>query len=223
MARAITTYLGRHHLALLALFVALGGTTYAAAGLPANSVGTRQLRKNAVVSAKVKDHSLLSGDFKVNQLPHGPQGLKGDKGDRGDKGDKGDAGVQGPPGLTAGAFKGDSTAFPAFTQPAQTETLTTSVPSRVYTAAAVAASVTCGPFPCGLDFGLYVDGQPIPGSGVGIGADALGKASDDLATLGMTPVALPAGVHTVTLRQWTSGIAATSYGTPKLAAIALGG
>lgn len=37
-------------LSLLALFVALGGTTYAAATLPKNSVGTKQLKKNAVTS-----------------------------------------------------------------------------------------------------------------------------------------------------------------------------
>jgi hypothetical protein len=45
-----------------------------------NSVGTPQLKKNAVTSAKVKNGSLLAADFKPGQLPSGPQGPKGDPG-----------------------------------------------------------------------------------------------------------------------------------------------
>jgi hypothetical protein len=75
----IRTYVRRHHLALLALFVALGGTSYAATNLPANSVGSRQLKSSSVNSSKVRDRSLLANDFQRGQLP---RGLKGDKGDR---------------------------------------------------------------------------------------------------------------------------------------------
>ncbi len=39
-------------ISLIALFVALGGTTYAATSLPKNSVGTKQLKKNAVTGPK---------------------------------------------------------------------------------------------------------------------------------------------------------------------------
>src|SRR5919108_4804559 len=39
---------------LVALFVALGGTGYAAIKLPANSVGTKQLKKKAVTLKKIK-------------------------------------------------------------------------------------------------------------------------------------------------------------------------
>jgi hypothetical protein len=73
--------------ATMALIVALGGTSYAAIGLPANSVGTKQLRKgavtsselraNAVTSAKVKDGSLRAKDFTAGQLPAGPAGPAG--------------------------------------------------------------------------------------------------------------------------------------------------
>lgn len=85
--------------ACIALGVALGGTSVAAIqALPKNSVGTKQLKKNAVISSKVKNRSLLAVDFKAGQLPQGPKG---------DKGDKGDPGQAGPPGpfpdpLTAG-------------------------------------------------------------------------------------------------------------------------
>jgi hypothetical protein len=66
--------------------------------LPKNSVGAKQLQRNAVTGFNVKNHSLMAADFKAGQLPAGPQGLQGEKGDngaqgaKGDKGDKGDAG-----------------------------------------------------------------------------------------------------------------------------------
>lgn len=75
--------------ACLALTVALSGASYAAVVLPRNSVGKAQLKRNAVVSAKiaaggvrtsdlkvgavvsrkVKNGSLLKADFKAGQLP----------------------------------------------------------------------------------------------------------------------------------------------------------
>lgn len=70
-------------IACIALFVALGSGAYAATQLPKNSVGTKQIRKNAVTSAKVKNRSLKAVDFKQGQLPAGPQGPRGEKGERG--------------------------------------------------------------------------------------------------------------------------------------------
>jgi hypothetical protein len=74
--------------ALLALFVALGGSSYAALKLPKNSVGPKQLKKNSVTSPKVKRGSLLLSDFKTSQRtslrgPEGPQGPQGASGDPG--------------------------------------------------------------------------------------------------------------------------------------------
>lgn len=89
--------------ACLALAVSLSGVGYAATVLPRASVGTAQLKKNAVTSVKVKDRSLLAVDFKRGQLPAGAPGAKGDKGDngvKGDKGDRGDKGDTGAPGLS---------------------------------------------------------------------------------------------------------------------------
>jgi hypothetical protein len=79
--------------ACAALFVSLGGVGYAAVALPANSVGTKQLKRNAVDSAKVKKHSLLKSDFKRGQLPRGPQGVQGIPGVPGAPGAKGDPGT----------------------------------------------------------------------------------------------------------------------------------
>jgi hypothetical protein len=94
----------------LALFVALGGTSYAATTLSTGSVGTRQLRDQAVTtsklaegavnSAKVQDHSLLASDFRVGQLPRGSAGTRGETGPVGPQGLTGDTGAQGLKGDT---------------------------------------------------------------------------------------------------------------------------
>jgi len=64
--------------ATLALFIALGGGAYAALKLPANSVGTKQLKDGAVGIAELKPKavSTLSG-------ADGPQGLPGPQGPTG--------------------------------------------------------------------------------------------------------------------------------------------
>src|SRR5919108_751320 len=93
--------------ALLALFVALGGTSYAtvSAAFPPNSVGTKQIKDNSITRAKiahesitsvlVKDGGLLAKDFATGQLPFGPTGPAGPAGPQGPKGDKGDTGAPG--------------------------------------------------------------------------------------------------------------------------------
>jgi hypothetical protein len=93
--------------ATLALFVALGGTGYAAISIPSNSVGSAQIKPggvatsdikaNAVTSGKVKDGTLKANDFASGQLLVGPAGPAGVAGAKGDKGDKGDAGTPAPP------------------------------------------------------------------------------------------------------------------------------
>jgi hypothetical protein len=79
-------------IACTALLFSLGGVGYAAVVLPANSVGTKQLKKNAVVAAKVKDGSLLRRDFKSGQIPAGPRGVAGATGATGPQGPAGPAG-----------------------------------------------------------------------------------------------------------------------------------
>ena len=48
-------------IALLALFIALGGTTYAVSSLPRDSVGTAQLRDKAVTEDELGGSSVLTG------------------------------------------------------------------------------------------------------------------------------------------------------------------
>ena len=50
--------------AYVALFVALGGTGYAALGIPANSVGNRQIKNGAITPVKL-DRQLVSGSVRA--------------------------------------------------------------------------------------------------------------------------------------------------------------
>jgi hypothetical protein len=76
-------------ISVLALFVALGGASYAALELPRNSVGTTQLRNGAVTRAKVNPKLLAA--------------LKGRRGVRGRTGAAGAAGAPGAAGVTGAA------------------------------------------------------------------------------------------------------------------------
>jgi hypothetical protein len=86
--------------AFAALLIALGGTSYAALRLPANSVGTKQLKKNAVTGAKVKNGSLATTDFKSGQIPAGPRGAQGPQGPQGLQGPQGPQGTSKVPTIT---------------------------------------------------------------------------------------------------------------------------
>jgi hypothetical protein len=97
--RSLLARLRQNHgiaIAYLALFVALGGVSVAAINLPAKSVGTKQLKANAVVSSKVKDGSLLRKDFGASELPAGAVGPSGATGAAGTTGPTGTTGAAGP-------------------------------------------------------------------------------------------------------------------------------
>lgn len=124
MVSRIRRHVAGNAYGLLAVFIALGGTTYAATQLPKNSVGPKQIEKgavkapevakNAVRSAEVKanaigtgevaDASLLSEDFAPGQLPQGPPGEPGAPGAPGADATKVFGYIRDPgPGLTENA------------------------------------------------------------------------------------------------------------------------
>ncbi len=100
--------------AVVALVVALAGTSYAAVALPAGSVGTPQLRASAVTSAKldssaVTDAKVRRGSLTVDDVSSdafvagapgapGAPGTAGTDGARGPAGDVGPDGADGAPG-----------------------------------------------------------------------------------------------------------------------------
>jgi hypothetical protein len=51
-------------IACIALFVALGGASYAAIQVPKNSVGTKQLKRNAVTASKIRRNAVTSTKIK---------------------------------------------------------------------------------------------------------------------------------------------------------------
>jgi hypothetical protein len=84
--------------------MALGGGAYAAFKLPANSVGTAQIKNKAVTPAKLAaaDLGLFRGQTGATgqQGPRGLQGLPGVQGPPGLQGAKGDPGPPGPGATT---------------------------------------------------------------------------------------------------------------------------
>jgi hypothetical protein len=54
--------------ATIALFVVLGGTSYAALQLPRNSVGSKELKRNAVTAPKIKRNAVTAAKIKRNAV-----------------------------------------------------------------------------------------------------------------------------------------------------------
>jgi hypothetical protein len=98
------SYINRHHLALFALFFALGGTSFAAGNalLPGNSVGTKQVINGSLQTNDLSKTALSA--LKGNTGPRGPAGpagAPGAPGAQGATGATGAQGVQGAPGQPA--------------------------------------------------------------------------------------------------------------------------
>jgi hypothetical protein len=121
----VRAHLRDNAVAYTALFVALGGSGYAAVQLERNQVRSRHiapgqvktsdLGAGAVNSEKVKDGSLTNADFGQGQVPQGAHGAQGPQGDpgpagtagpKGETGAQGDIGPEGPEGPSTGAAGG---------------------------------------------------------------------------------------------------------------------
>lgn len=123
--------------ATFALFIALGGVSYAAVTLPANSVGRAQLKPKSVTLSKVapSTRAALRGQTGAQGPagsagaigPSGADGLVGPKGPTGVTGEKGE---KGDPGGTDGYFDRDSTTIVA--SQSNTDVATTSLDDGKY-------------------------------------------------------------------------------------------
>jgi collagen triple helix repeat protein len=101
VARAFAGYLRQHHIALLALFIALGGSAYAVAGRRSSSTG----RFYACVTQAFHTLNLTSasaacprGQFKISWNRTGQRGARGPLGPMGSSGPSGSNGAGGPQG-----------------------------------------------------------------------------------------------------------------------------
>lgn len=195
MAHSISKHLRRNVVSYVALFVALGGTSYAAVALPKNSVGTPQLKPSSVTSAKVKNGSLLRKDFKTGELSvagagaaagagaQGPAGVAGTPGAKGEAGKDGLLGDTGPRGPSDG-YSSANNAVPTGISGAVEDSLSVPAGAYVVTATAdienggagAAGAVTCllkgGIFP----FDTTVIDLPADGAADDRGAMALSGA-----------------------------------------------
>ena len=122
MKRAVRQWLSfANVVSLLALFVALGGSSYAAVKLRANSVRSAHIKNgqvkkqdlaaNSVDSSKVIDGTLGQRDFAAGQLPSGAAGERGPQGPQGDRGPEGEQGEQGLRGLQGATGTVDTSNF----------------------------------------------------------------------------------------------------------------
>jgi hypothetical protein len=174
--------------ALFALFVAMGGVGYASLKLPKNSVGPKQLDANAVTSPKVKDGSLLAGDFRAGQLPAGPQGPQGLQGLRGDKGDTGSVGP------TEGVASDNPTANGIALDPSLTVdpvTLTTTRAGRLFVGKPITSfSLNCSGGGTGKVWAM-LDGVRVPGTAYSVASGT----QYTLSFTGVTKDVIPPGAH----------------------------
>lgn len=173
--------------ALIALFVALGGTSFAAVQLAKNSVRSKHIKNgqvkrvdlgaNAVNAAKVANGTLLATDFAAGQLP------KGDKGD---------------PGPTAGFGSDNADANPSATPDDTLISQTLSLPAagRLLVLGRFSRSTICTVGTEDVRYGLYVDNIAIPGSAA---QSVSGGPIEYISVAGVTSP-LPAGAHTLAIK-----------------------
>jgi hypothetical protein len=192
--------------ACVALAISLGGVGYAAVTIPRASVGTPQLKDNAVTGAKVKKDTLTGLDVNEASL----KGL-----------------------LKTGAIAAEN-GSPAFmyTAPAATEadvtetTITLAKPGKIFMLGRVIATLTCKiDGPCDTAYALFVDGDVANGSQTPLFAEAGETAASGRLTLFAVSPTLPAGQHTITMKRSTTHpyIQSNDYTSRNLAAVAIGG
>jgi hypothetical protein len=162
----------------IAVFVALGGGAYAVT-VPRNSVGTKQLKANAVTGAKVKNRSLVLSDFKRGQVTLGTAARADD---------------QDPPASASGVDVAKMT-------------LTTTGPGKIFVIGSLRDPfLTCAESGCSAQWGAYVDNQPVPNTGAML--SALPGESDGFSfyTLyGVTNEKVGPGTHTIRIVRTDSG------------------
>jgi hypothetical protein len=155
----------------LALFLALGGAAFAATQLPRNSVGTGQLKAEAVTAGKIakKTRSQLKGERGATG-PQGPQGKTGKQGPKGTTGAKGATGATGATGArgtdgTGSAFEVFGTSKAIGSVPSQI--VAENLPAGAYVVSAdvtvegtIATAVTCTLSGGGEAMGFVDSGEP---------------------------------------------------------------
>ncbi len=197
MLRRVAGYLKANALGAVALFVALGGASFAMTRssyvTPKGTVHACVSRSGAVRFAKVgRSCARHSSLVVLNQ-----------KGVTGAPGLQGDPGIPGP--TQASASDTSTTDSPPATGAvpapgADIGTIVTTTSGRLLITASGENFIACSAAgSCSNTYGLYVDGQPVPHTAQTVSAPANGGTSYTPFTFeGLTDV-LPAGTHTYTV------------------------
>jgi hypothetical protein len=143
-----------------------------------------------------RDHSLA---WNVTG-PAGPPGAAGPQGPSGPQG------PPGPPGSAVAVLGAQSGGIdppslgglPNQTQTVTDTVLTTSQPGDVLALGHVDLQVDCHTLTCGFTVGLYVDGQPVPGSAHNLDLPDFAVTEETLDVFGIAP-SVPAGTHHITI------------------------
>ena len=151
-------------IAVLALFVALGGTSFAAVSklLPKNSVGSAQVINGSLQKTDLSKNAVES--LKGNRGPRGQQGAQGPPGATGPQGAEGQPGATGPQGSTGPAGPSDayvqaqSAVQPLTGTGTPNELLSETLPPGSYTFAAKLQVDNNNPVPARVD--CNVTGPP---------------------------------------------------------------
>jgi len=178
----------------IAVFIALGGGAYAVS-VPRNSVGPKQLKNNAVTSAKVKNRSLVIGDFKSGQLALGSAARADDQ---------------------------DPAAAPGGT--VTTMSLQNRIAGRVFVLATLRDPFLTCAAPCSAQWGIYIDDKAVPDTGLTLAAAENESDGRPYHTLYGVSASVAAGKHTIRLTRTDSGgIATVGQISAQLGAIQLSG
>jgi hypothetical protein len=220
--------------ATAALFVALGGTSYAVMSLPKNSVGSAQIRDGSI---SPKDLSAAAAKGQVG--PKGAPGSAGAKGETGSAGTRGEAGRVGDTGLSSAKYVFDGNGNNIGDLIAVTSVLAIGSTYQVRIGSHIFLIDSNGNYQQtndGLSFtGPNCDGEPI--SGIGVQVQVVRNSGDMYGVIQAnvggvmrgferppsSPVVIPTGTviryaYDCTVAMTTAG---TWYGTNNLTPVAL--
>lgn len=208
---------------VLALFIALGGISYAAANLPKKSVGTKQLKNDAVTEKKLSEDVRKQLDKAGEKGPKGDDGAKGATGAQGVQGVQGVQGATGPQGVQGVPGPGVTTFAQVTTSQSHTSnvptdlgtvgpTLDVTVPANGYVMITGSMEVSS---PAGTDCSALITSPSLANS-VGAGFSS-GDGAFHLAGSGQIVSVLPPGTHTLKMQyQRNNGAGACTYRNRKL-------
>jgi hypothetical protein len=189
--------------AIIALVVAASGGAYAATNAPSTiSACVRHADGGLYSAARCKPR-----DMRLRWGIRGPSGPQGATGAEGPAGPSGAIGPPGAPGPTAVAqIGGIDPPGPGAIGSSRVLThlaLATTTPGRVFAFAHVGLDVDCSSLggltlDCSFAVGLYVDGQPVPGSGRNVDVPFDSSAHESLELSGLATAVAP-GDHDITI------------------------